>query len=385
MSSSSIFLAQLWQGHFVARCGCLGLARHKNSHDVMLCLAHKISDRFAVIPSSICCLITQLLRQSERRSPEVGLKANNLANLVRNFMFVLIFGALAAALGLANAQSQVRPLLLPLESQWTPGKTLVPSNLRTSNATPVPGLERLSVGVGDQIFITVFGQPDMSAEVTVNDNQQVTLPLVGTLKVGGLTPPVIEKLIAQRLKEGEYLHDPEVSIQVRQVRSQTMSVLGEVQRPGRFVITGKMTLLDAVATAGGVTQRADQSIVLIRRNTLANGDSQRQELIFSINQLIDTVNMPLDIELKNDDVVFIPQQKLFYIYGEVKKPGAYPMELELNVMRALAIGGGLTDRGSFKRIKIHRKDKIEKLETIMPQLIDPIHGGDVIFVDERIF
>ncbi|TXT40140.1 MAG: capsular polysaccharide export protein [Comamonadaceae bacterium] len=225
----------------------------------------------------------------------------------------------------------------------------------------------------------------MSAEVTVNENQQVTLPLIGTLKVGGLAPPAIEKLIAQRLKDGEYLLNPEVSIQVRQVRSQMMSVLGEVQRPGRFVISAKMSVLDALAMAGGLTPRADQTVILIRNNRDPKGELLRQEISVHLDQLTNAKPSQRDMELMNDDVVFVPLQKSFYVLGEIRKPGAYPMEQDLNVMRALAISGGITDRGSLRRIRIHRKDANQSLQEITPDLKTPIVGGDVIYVDERLF
>lgn len=300
----------------------------------------------------------------------------------------VVFAALASASGATPSLAQSRPLSLPLENQWTPARALPntsPTASPVENLSIAPAPDRLSIGVGDQIFITVFGQPDMSAEVTVNDNLQVTLPLIGTLKVGGLTPPTIEKLISQRLKEGQYLLNPEVSIQVRQVRSQMMSVLGEVQKPGRFVIAGKMTILDALATAGGLTQRADSNAILIRRSVLKGSESQRQEITVSMGQILDSTKDDIDLELKNDDVVFVAQQKLFYVFGEVRKPGAYPMEPELNVMRVLSISGGVTDRGSMKRIRIHRKDLDQKIREVTPDLGYPVLGGDVIYVDERLF
>jgi len=289
--------------------------------------------------------------------------------------------AIAGLLGWPHAQAQTRPISLPLENQWTN----IPVAPSAKETVPQNGLERLSVGVGDQIFITVFGQPDMSAEVTVNDNEQVTLPLIGTMKIGGLTPPMIEKLIAQRLKDGEYLRNPEVSVQVRQVRSQMISVLGEVQRPGRFPILGKLTVLDAVATAGGLTQKADSTALLIRRNPALNGETQRREIPIRLDQVTNSRSNELDIELRNDDVVYVAQQKLFYIHGEVRKPGAYPMEPDLNVMRVLSISGGVTDRGSLRRIRIHRKDADAKIQEFTPDLNSPVLGGDVIFVDERLF
>lgn len=289
--------------------------------------------------------------------------------------------ALVCLLGLPLAHAQTRAITLPLETQWTN----IPQTPTTKETVSQGAFERLSVGVGDQIFITVFGQPDMSAEVTVNDNEQVTLPLIGTLKIGGLTPPMIERLIAQRLRDGEYLRNPEVSVQVRQVRSQMISVLGEVQRPGRFPILGKLTVLDAVATAGGLTQKADSIALLIRRNPAPNGDTQRREIPIRLDQAIDSRSSELDIELKNDDVIFVAQQKLFYIHGEVRKPGAYPMEPDLNVMRVLSISGGVTERGSLRRIRIHRKDANQNIQEFTPNLNSSVMSGDVIFVDERLF
>lgn len=290
--------------------------------------------------------------------------------------------------GVSPVFAQQRALSLPFESKWMPARTLSDSRFAgvvPAESPPAASADRLALGAGDQIFITVFGQPDMSAEVTVNDNLQVTLPLVGNLKVGGLTPPVLEKLIAKRLKDGEYLLNPEVSIQVRQVRSQIMSVLGEVQKPGRFVIDGKMSVLDALAMAGGLTQRADQTVVLIRRDALANGERSSQEMSLSLQHMMDSKRADLNLALKNDDVLYVAQQKSFYVFGEVRKPGTYPMEAELNVMRVLAISGGVTERGSIKRIRIHRQAPDQKTREIKPGLSDRIEGGDVVFVDERLF
>ena len=289
--------------------------------------------------------------------------------------------AFVCLLGWPLAQAQTRPISLPLDTQWTN----LPAAPSVKESVPQAGLERLLVGIGDQIFIAVFGQPDMSAEVTVNDNEQVTLPLIGTLKVGGLTPPTIEKLIAQRLRDGEYLRSPEVSVQVRQVRSQMISVLGEVQRPGRFPILGKLTVLDAIATAGGMTQRADSTAMLIRSDQAMSGNTQRKEIPIRLDQIMNSGGNALDMELRNDDVVFVAQQKMFYIHGEVRKPGAYPVEPDLNVMRVLSISGGVTERGSLRRIKIHRKDSDQNIREFTPDLNSPVLSGDVIYVDERLF
>lgn len=312
-----------------------------------------------------------------------------------------------------GALAQAPRVLLPAESSWgaaigstnaLPASAVPTETAMTAGAQPptpsasapagqAPGptpknadLDRVLVGAGDQIFIAVFGQPDMSAEVTVNDNGQVTLPLIGTLRVGNLAPQAIERLVTQRLKDGEYLRNPEVSVQIRQLRSQIISVLGEVQRPGRFPLQGRLTVLDALATAGGLTARADRTVLVIRRPTIASGEVQgRQEIPIDLDQLVDKNRGDLDFELRNEDVVFVAQQKFFYVHGEVRRPGAYPMEPDLNVMRALSIGGGVTERGSIKRLKIHRVRPDKKLDIVTPDLTTPLQSGDVLHVDERLF
>jgi polysaccharide export outer membrane protein len=323
----------------------------------------------------------------------------SVPDLLRNTAMACILGMSVAPAVLAQAPK----VNLPSESLWTtvPATPASVSTVITGASIPAaptssvgdslaatppgPGLDRLLVGAGDQIFIAVFGQSDMSAEVTVNENGQVTLPLIGNLKVGDLAPPAIERLVASRLRDGEYLRNPEVSVQVRQLRSQVISVLGEVQRPGRFPLQGRLTVLDALATAGGLTQRADRVVSLIRRNHAKGADTQRQEITIELDQLVDKSRGDADLELKNEDVVFVGQQKFFYVHGEVRRPGAYPMETDLNVMRALSIGGGVTERGSLRRIRIHRQQNDKKIIELKPELITPIQSGDVIHVDERLF
>lgn len=243
------------------------------------------------------------------------------------------------------------------------------------------------LGVGDQIAITVFGQPDLSAEVTVGETGFIMVPLIGTLNVLNLSAAQLETLVARRLKDGGYLQNPGVSVQIRQLRSQLVSVMGEVQRPGRYPIQGRMTVLEALATAGGLTQRADRQVLLLRKtDPQATGDQAvREEIRIGLDTSGGGLRGHIDATLKNDDVVFVGVQKQFYVHGEVRRPGAYPMEPGMNVMKALSIGGGVTERGSTRRIKIHRLDD-QKVSREQPAtLTSPVEADDVIQVDERLF
>jgi polysaccharide export outer membrane protein len=248
-----------------------------------------------------------------------------------------------------------------------------------SNRAPV-------MGPGDQITITVFGQPDMSAEVTVGDSGAITVPLVGTLKVSELTPVQVETLIAQRLKEGGYLQNPGVAVQLKQIRSQMVSVLGEVQHPGRFPLQGRLTVLEALASAGGLTAKADKTVLLLRKPGPENAVAdERQEIKIQLDEVSGGQRGQLDATLQNDDVVYVATQKLFFIHGEVRKPGAYPLEVGLNVMKALSISGGVTDRGSMSRIRIHRQDAQHAWHEIDADPAQSIQAEDVIYVNERLF
>lgn len=243
-----------------------------------------------------------------------------------------------------------------------------------------------TLGLGDQIQITVFGQPDMSAEVTVGEAGTIMLPLVGLLKVADLTSAQIEALIATRLRDGGYLQNPSVAVQIRQIRSQMISVLGEVQRPGRFPLQGRMTVLEALASAGGMTQRADRKTVVLRRAAPGKGNTtQRMEFGIQLDQANANDRAPLDMALVNDDVVFVGTQKQFYVNGEVRRPGAYPMEPGLNVMKALSISGGVSERGSIRRLRLHRLDAQKVLREIPAQPATELQADDVLYVEERLF
>jgi len=260
-----------------------------------------------------------------------------------------------------------------------PAKTVQPAANSSRDGLP-------PLGVGDQITIAVFGQPDLSAEVTVGESGTIMVPLIGTLNVLNLSAAQLEAMVAMRLKDGGYLQNPGVSVQIRQLRSQLVSVIGEVQRPGRYPIQGRMTVLEALATAGGLTQRADKTVVLLRKPPADQGpDTQREEISIQLETADGQFRGRLDAPLVNDDVVFVGVQKLFYIHGEVRRPGAYPMESGMNVMKALSLSGGVSERGSDRRIKIHRLDANKVLQELKAEPAMPIRPDDVIHVDERLF
>lgn len=256
-----------------------------------------------------------------------------------------------------------------------------------SSSRPVGGIS--AVGPGDTLQVTVFGQPELSATITVSVAGNIVVPVVGSIAVNGMSPATVAGKVAAGLRSKNYLQDPQVSVEVLQVRSQMTSILGEVMRPGRYPLEGELSLLELLAMAGGLKETADDTAVLLRKSTSPNavepGASQsRLELYVGGRQALSRAVQ--DVPLVAGDVVYIGPAKRFFIYGEVARAGAYPMEDGLTVMRAVSLGGGLSQRASERRITINRKvPGTEREETLKATLTDPVLPGDVIHVDERFF
>ena len=241
------------------------------------------------------------------------------------------------------------------------------------------------VGEGDQLLVTVFGQPDLSADIIVGANGVVTLPLVGTVDVKGKSGIEIASIFASKLEAGQYLVNPKVSVKIGQQVSRSFSVLGEVARPGRFVLQGNLTVLDALSLAGGVTPRADKTMKILRRSSVDGKAELTEYASIRLDFDNDKNNGQFTQKVLPNDVLVIGQVKNFYVYGEVRRPGSYPMEDDLNVMRVISIGGGVTDRGSTSRIIIHRKLSNGEMKEFSARITDVVLPGDVVFINERIF
>ncbi|MCZ2498419.1 polysaccharide transporter [Xylophilus sp. Kf1] len=270
-------------------------------------------------------------------------------------------------------------------------------------ALPTSTVTNGRIGSGDVLRITVLGQPDLSAEVGVNDKGSVTVALIGEVPVAGLSTSAAAARIAELLRTGGFLLKPEVSVDAIQVRSQMVSVLGEVRTPGRYTIPGRLTVLELLATAGGLTEQAEQTVTLLR---LADAGAVAASAAGDVPATVDAVpaaageRIPirlgdasaaggpsrgqLDVELRTGDVVYVERRKLFYIHGEVNRPGAYPVEPGLTVMRAIALGGGANLRASLKRIDIHRTVNNTD-QPFRAGIAEPVKAGDTVYVNESFF
>ncbi|MFM9913826.1 MAG: SLBB domain-containing protein [Methylophilaceae bacterium] len=320
------------------------------------------------------------------------------------------------------------------------------------------------LGAGDMVRVTVYGSPDLTTETRISAAGTLTFPLLGDVSVGGLSTAIAEKKIATNLEEGGFVKQPQVNLVVLQFQSQTVSVLGEVNRPGRYPLDRPSTLTDVLAMASGVTSNGSEIVTVTslrdgkpekheydlrewfdRGQASQNPSVRGDDIIFvtarevsvlgqvgrpgkysvmsgvrnvgdflsmaggiaptgadtivisivregkmdkreiDVDQLFRSGDTAANIELRGGDMIYVPRAPLFYIYGEVQRPGSFRLERNMTVAQALSVGGGLSLRGTERGIVIKRRDAKGNMQEIEPQATDIVQADDVIQISESLF
>jgi polysaccharide export outer membrane protein len=205
--------------------------------------------------------------------------------------------------------------------------------------------------------------------------------LLGSIRVGGLSVTAAEKLIADGLRSGNFVKQPQVTLVVLQVRGNQASVLGQVNRPGRYPIeVADMRLTDLLAMAGGAAANGADVVVVTGTR---NGQPMRLEV--DLPTVFAPGGKDKDVLILNGDAVWVDRQPIVYIYGEVQRPGPMRLERGMTLMQSLATGGGLNLRGTEKGIRVHRRGADGKVQIITPGMDDRMVDGDVVYVRESLF
>lgn len=236
------------------------------------------------------------------------------------------------------------------------------------------------LGPGDVLKVSVYGSPDLTLETRVSEGGNISYPLIGQVAVGGMSTAAAEKKIASMLESGGYLKKPQVNVIVTALQSQTVSVLGQVNRPGRYPVDGKRSLMDMLALGGGISTEGGDKVSLIRTR---NGQTTREEI--DVVQMMRGGQMPANLLVQGGDMIFVERAPKFYIYGEVQRPGAIRLERAMTVTQALSAGGGLSLRGTERGLVIKRRDAQGQLQTIRARNDDLVQVDDVLYVKESWF
>jgi polysaccharide export outer membrane protein len=258
-----------------------------------------------------------------------------------------------------------------------PNVSEINKTLATIASNPRPPQGDYRIGPDDLLQITLYNVSEGQSSVTprtvtlrVSQQGTISLPLIGDVQAKGFTPSELErKLIAEF---DNYIHTPEVGVLVKEYR-QRISVIGAVQAPGNFELTGPKTVIDVLALAGGVTEKAGSQVHVYRQNA---GGRQTHviDLILMVNHtgLTNDKNASLiDMPLEPGDIINVPHAGMFFVDGAVGKPGSYPLGRRFTLTQAIATAGGVNpELASYSGITILRRKGAGRVDTIVADLSD---------------
>jgi polysaccharide export outer membrane protein len=238
------------------------------------------------------------------------------------------------------------------------------------------------IGPEDVIAIEVFGEEALTRKVKINPDGTFEFPYIGRIDSKGLTVRALEKLLVERLLK--FYQNPQLSIEVLEYRSQTVYVTGEVAKQGSYSIQANMTLIEALAEAGGVRTTASNEVIIVRPKAgrsstgpVLPGDADAAEVV--------RVNLrePQNVQLHDGETVYVPKAATVLVEGYVKSPGSYVIDQgTTTVLHAITLAGGLDPRGWYRGLKILRMvdGKLKEIDARQDTLVEP---GDTIRVAQR--
>ena len=263
--------------------------------------------------------------------------------------------------------------------------------LATMQIAPAADADRrlYVVGPNDVLTVTVYNQAQLSGKYVVEADGTIAYPLLGRVAVGGINVRGVEDKLRSALAAG-FFKDPQVIVTVDKFRSQQVFITGEVRQPpadGALQFTGSMTLIEALARVGSTTERAGSEVIIVRSTGGASASAATPGA-----PAADTVRVDLEklqrgvvaenVVLRAGDTIFVPRALTVFVSGHVRTPGEYVIRPGMTVRQALALAGGVTDRGTERRVQIIRLVGGKQV-TIDGDPQATVEAGDTIVVKER--
>jgi polysaccharide export outer membrane protein len=260
------------------------------------------------------------------------------------------------------------------------------------------------VGPEDLLAVQFLNPAELNREVRVNNQGEISLPLVGSVKVAGLTPQQIERSLME-LYQPRYLINPQISVFVKEYRHQRVAVTGAVGKPGTYEMLGPHRLLEVLAMAGGLSETSSDKIHLIRYRS-SSGPSKNvgpssaaqsfnpnaETIVIDLRRLLMEGVLELNYPIHQGDVVHVPFAGFAYVIGEVREPGKVPVKQDLTVTQAIALAKGPTEIAAQTRITILRLDEQGQrlsLDVDLDQVTSgartdiPIKENDIVVVPDH--
>ncbi len=262
---------------------------------------------------------------------------------------------------------------------------------RAPVAPPVPGQPpapvaesagqgKYQIGAQDLLKITVLDEAELSQSYRVDADGSITFPYIGRVPAAGSTLLELQDRIRAGLAAG-YIKNPQVRVEIESYKSQSVMVSGEVRQPGKITMTGTMTVLEALAAAGSPTPSASSELTIAHpKKPGTEGDAELTRINWKDLQL----GKGTDVALLDGDLINVPKAQTYFITGQIRNAGSYVLEPGMTVQQAIATAGGLTERGSDRRITASRLVK-GKLTDVGLKMEDRVMANDVITIGQRLF
>jgi polysaccharide export outer membrane protein len=309
-----------------------------------------------------------------------------ILNFFSNCPYLLILLSVAFLLSVSSAQNSApaQDAIHETGAQKEPSGTVgVPPGQSTGQKDPEQtDSSALVLGPGDEVDVSVYGAPDLSGHTRVSSDGNISMPLVGNIRVGGMTSSEAEGAIEAQLRQNNILNDPHVSVFARGYASSGVSVVGEVVKPGSYSTLGPHRLFDIIQAAGGLTEKAANRAIISHR-----GSDETT-----------TVELPRDpakmavsnVDVRPGDTVVVPTAPIVYVLGEVTKPGGYVLNSTngVTLLRVVAAAGGPTHEAAVGSTKMLRTTPsgLKQLQVPLKNIMQakapdmPVQAEDIIYV-----
>lgn len=226
----------------------------------------------------------------------------------------------------------------------------------TTSMSAAPDIE---IGPGDLLEISVYGAPDFDrVPARVSGTGEILMPLLGSVKVGGMQTDQAAALLRKKLLDGGFYADPQVTVFAREYATQGVSVLGEVQKPGVYPVLGQRKLFDVISLAGGLTPRAGKFVTISRtgsepQNYAIGNDPEH--------------SMDANVDIKPGDTIMVSKAGIVYVVGDVRMPGGFVMDSgTISVLQAVAMAQGPNPTAKLENAKLIRRTAGNQQEIAIP-------------------
>jgi polysaccharide export outer membrane protein len=288
---------------------------------------------------------------------------------------VLATIVLVLIVSLSAAQTPVSPV--PASSAEETGNSVT---LKTRN---LPEEQEVKIGSGDLLELSMYGVPEFSSQGRVSSSGDLTIPVLGTVRLAGLTAAQAQDHIREELMKKKLYTDPHISVAIKEYATQGVSVMGEVNKPGVYPRMGPQRLLDMISAAGGTTPKAGSEVTVVHR---------------------DEPDKPRTLQLSNDpskalasnaqimpgDTIIVSRAGIIYVIGEVTKPGGFVMDNDgaLSVVQAVALAGGATHTAALGNARLIRRSQgtLQEIPIPLQKILHAkgedlaMRNGDILFV-----